>query len=341
MLTFLMIIGLLSCNSIEKEDFSFEVQSTSMTGSMRGLDVLNESCVWISGSGGEYCFTTDAGASWTKSVVPGAELLDFRDLHVFSEKSALLMSAGPGEASRVYRTDDAGQSWVLCYQNTDSLAFFDGMDFLNDNEGVIFSDPVDSKLNLMVTKDGGRNWVRQNPESLPELKTGEYAFAASGTSIMYDLDGGLWIATGGSEARIWHANSIDGLWKIFTPPVIQGDPAAGLFSVSLQSDSKRIAVGGHYQKMDIMGSNVVLWDEKSQDWFVPEGGKSLPFMECVRWVSDDAVVAAGPPGVFFSPDSGESWTRIYDDGFHTFDVSQKGRVGWLALNKGIVKRMSW
>ncbi len=336
-----MIFGLVSCSDIEKENFVFESQSTNMSGSMRGLDVLNEHCVWISGSGGEYCFTTDGGANWTKSVVPGAESLDFRDVHVFSEKSALVMSAGPGEASRIYRTDDAGQSWVLCFTNTDSLAFFDGMDFLNDNEGIIFSDPIDAKINLMVTKDGGRSWARLNPTVLPDLKVGEYAFAASGTSAMYDKLGGIWIATGGSVARIWHANSIDGPWEISSVPVIQGDPAAGLFSVAPQSDTRVIAVGGHYQKMDIMGSNVVIWDENNQEWLVPEGGKSLPFMECVRWISSKAVVAAGPPGVFFSPDQGENWSRISDDGFHTFDVSRKGRVGWLALNKGVVKRMSW
>ncbi len=337
----IVLIILSSCNTIEKEDFKFEDQSTQMTGSMRGLDVVDENCVWISGSGGEYCFTVDAGENWTKSVVPGAESLDFRDVHAFSGESALLMSAGPGEASRVYRTDDGGGNWTLCYQNTDSLAFFDGMDFLNKNDGLIFSDPVDSKLNLMVTSDGGRNWERLNPATLPELMKGEYAFAASGTSLMYDWEGGIWIATGGSKARIWHAHSINGPWEITSSQVIQGDPAAGLFSIAPMSDEKRIAVGGHYQKMNLTGANITIWDENKLTWFIPEGSKSVPFMECVRWISDKAVVAAGPPGVYFSPDGGLEWSRISEDGFHTFDVSMKGRVGWLSLNNGAVKKMSW
>ncbi len=308
---------------------------------MRGMDVLNENCVWISGSGGEYCFTTDAGQTWTKSVVPGADQLDFRDVQVFSEKSALLMSAGPGRTSRIYRTDNAGESWTLCFENQDSKGFFDGMDFLNDNEGVIFSDAVDTKLNLLVTKDGGRNWERLDPATLPELKSGEYAFAASGTSINYDKYGGLWIATGGSSARIWHLDSPDGSWEIATTPILQGDPAAGLFSIAPRSDDKLIAVGGHYIKMDTTGSNIVLWDNQGLGWYVPEGGMDLPFMECVRWISSDAVVAAGPPGVFFSPDAGHEWSRISEEGFHTFDVSEKGRVGWLALDRGKVVKMTW
>ena len=312
-----------------------------MSGSIRGLDVFSESCAWISGSGGEYCYTNDAGESWTQGVVKGAESLDFRDVRAFGEKSALLMSAGPGQASRIYKTTDGGDSWKMCYQNEDPAGFFDGMDFLNDKEGVIFSDPVDNKLNLLFTKDGGETWNRLNPATLPEIKEGEYAFAASGTSIMYDWEGGIWIATGGSVARIWHGFSIDGPWEISTPPAIHGDAAAGLFSIAPRSDIKRIAVGGNYQKTDETGSNVVLWDEEGLGWFVPEGGKSLPFMECVRWLSSKAVVAVGPPGVFFSPDEGHSWDNISDLGFHTFDVSEKGRIGWLGYNNGKVTKMSW
>lgn len=312
-----------------------------MTGSIRGLDVLSESCVWISGSGGEYCFTTDKGQTWTMGTVPGAEALDFRDVHAFSEESALLMSAGPGNASRIYRTDDAGESWALTHQNEEADGFFDGMDFLNDEEGILFSDPIDSKLNLLTTEDGGRNWSRLSPATLPELKKGEYAFAASGTSIMYDWEGGIWIVTGGSTARIWHGFSLDGPWEITTPPTIHGDAAAGLFSIAPRSVIKRIAVGGHYIDTEKSGSNIVLWDEESLGWYVPEGGKMLPFMECVRWISSKAVMAAGPPGVYLSTDIGQTWEQVSDLGFHTFDVSEKGRTGWLASNHGKVMKMTW
>lgn len=338
-LLFILIFS--SCQTIEKEDFQFAEQKTGMTGSMRGLDVVDEDCAWISGSGGEYCFTVDGGESWTKGVVPGADSLDFRDVHAFSETSALLMSAGPGESSRIYRTDDGGSNWKLCFTNSDPKGFFDGMDFLNENEGIMFSDPVDAKLYLLFTIDGGHSWERLDPSTLPEMREGEYAFAASGTGIRYDDDGGIWIATGGSVARIWHGYSIEGPWEITSPPVISGDPAAGLFSIAPQSKLKKIVVGGHYVKMNTTGANVAVWDGENLGWYIPEGGKLLPFMECVRWISPDAAVAAGPPGVYFSADSGNDWVKISDQGFHTFDVSQKGRVGWLALNRGIVMKMSW
>lgn len=336
-----LALALTACTTIQKDNFIFEEQTTGMTGTMRGLDVLDENCAWISGSGGEYAFTTDGGMTWTKGTVPGADTLDFRDVHAFSGNTALLMSAGPGTASKIYRTDDAGQSWELCFTNPEPLGFFDGMDFLNDMEGVIFSDPVDSKLNLLTTSDGGKNWSRLNPATLPEIKKGEYAFAASGTNIVFDREGGLWIVTGGEVSRIWHAFSIDGPWEISSPPAAYGDPAEGLFSIAPKSKIRRIAVGGHYIDTERSGKNVVIWDEKNLGWYTPEGGKSLPFMECVRWISDKALVAAGPPGIFFSPDGGQSWEEIFESGFHTIDVCEKGRIGWLASNHGKVVKMTW
>ena len=328
--TLLTLLLLASCANIEVDDFSFEIQDTKMTSSIRGLDVLNKSCVWISGAEGQYCFTTDEGSTWTKGTVPGASSLDFRDVEAFSEQSALLMSAGPGENSRIYRTDNGGNSWELCYQNKDSLGFFDAMDFLDDEEGILFSDPVDAKINLLRTSDGGRTWARLDPSVLPEMKTDEYAFAASGTSIMYDWQGGIWVVTGGSTARIWHAFSIEGPWEIFTPPSISGDPAAGLFSIDVLSDLHKAAVGGNYREMNLTGSNVVTWDDESYGWVVPENSGNLPFMECVKWLSANALLATGPPGVYFSNDKGDSWEGIYEGAFHTLDVDVKGNTGWLA-----------
>ncbi len=33
--------------------------------------------------------------------------------------------------------------------------------------------------------------------------------------------------------------------------------------------------------------------------------------------------------------------KISEIGFHTLDVSEKGRVGWLASNHGKVMKMAW
>ena len=55
-------------------------------------------------------------------------------------------------------TNDAGLNWDTVYTNYDSLAFFDGMDFWNDKEGIIYGDPIKGSMLLLQTMDSGNTW---------------------------------------------------------------------------------------------------------------------------------------------------------------------------------------
>ena len=342
MLIAVLALGSNSCNNISSESFAITEHQTGMTGSMRGLDVVDKKIVWISGSGGEFCTTSDAGKSWRYGKVKGAESLDFRDVHGFSAQEAVLMSAGPGDASRIYKTTDGGDSWKLCYTNPDSLGFFDGFDFLNDKLGIMFSDPVDEWLNLLYTEDGGESWSRVDTENLPKVGKGEYAFAASGTSIRFDPTGGIWLATGGEVSRILRTVKLGKEWISWHSPSIQGNSAAGLFSIDPRSSLRVVAVGGNYVEMDMKGKNVVRQVRVGEvSWEIPEGSGEVPFMECVRWISNYDLIACGPPGVWYSKDNGISWESLFDSGFHTMDVSERGRTAWLAGNNGAVSQIIW
>jgi photosystem II stability/assembly factor-like uncharacterized protein len=331
-----------SCNSISTSSFTITEHQTGMTGSMRGVDVVNKKTVWISGSGGEFCTTSDGGENWKKGVVEGAEDLDFRDVHGFSSEVAVLMSAGPGNASRIYKTEDSGESWRLCYTNQEPEGFFDGFDFFDQKTGVMFSDPVDTYLNLLFTEDGGESWKRFQGDELPMIGKGEYAFAASGTSLRYDDGGGIWLVTGGSVSRIWHTVKLGKKWEIWDSPSIQGDAAEGLFSIAPRSSLRVVAVGGNYVKMDLTGANVIRQHRAGQvNWEVPKGSEEVPFMECVRWISNYDLLACGPPGVWYSSDNGINWEPLFENGFHAMDVSESGRTAWLAGNNGSVSQIRW
>lgn len=337
----LAVVTFYSCNEIKPDEIQLLSHQTGMTGSMRGVDVVDGNTVWISGSNGEFCTSSDGGTNWTFGQVPGAESLDFRDVHAFDDKNAVLMSAGPGEMSKVYKTSDGGMNWKLCHTNKEEKGFFDGMDFYKEN-GIIFSDPIDDKLNILVSNDSGDNWTRFNDESVPKIAKGEYAFAASGTSIQYDPNGGIWIVTGGSVARIWFTSKLGKNWTIWDTPVIQGDPAAGLFSIAPRTATRVISVGGNYQKMQITGSNVLKQVRVGKvSWDLPEGAADVPFMECVKWANNSTLISCGPPGVWLSTDFGSSWIEVSSDGFHAMDISEKGNVAWLAGSNGVVSQILW
>ena len=307
-----------------------------MTGTIRGLDVVSEKVIWISGTGGEFSVTRDGGATWFHQVVPGTAKLDFRDVHGFSADVALLMSAGPGSASRIYRTTDGGKFWTLTYENPDTLAFFDGMDFFDDQNGLVISDPVDPKPYLLATYNAGISWKRMVPTSVPDLVAGEYAFAASGTSIDALPNGECWLATGGSVARAFSSEDRGQSWSVAHLPVLQGDAASGAFSIARGPGRKVAVCGGHYQETTKTGSSIALSYDNGKIWILPSGSDSVPFMECIRWISQKILISCGPPGIWRSKDSGKNWKEASKQGFHAMDIAPGSRTVWLAGNRGKV-----
>jgi photosystem II stability/assembly factor-like uncharacterized protein len=162
------------------------------TENLRGVSAVSQQVAWASGTHGTYLRTTD-GRTWIPAQVPGAESLDFRAVVAFSADEAFLMSAGPGDQSRIYHTADAGRHWQLQFTNTNPKAFFDSMAFWDPTRGVILGDPIPDetsneketgqlKFQLLITDDG-KTWTQIPPSQLPLAIEGEAAFAASNTCL--------------------------------------------------------------------------------------------------------------------------------------------------------------
>src|SRR5262249_55869091 len=139
-------------------------QPSHTTENLRGIGVLPGGVAWASGTHGTYLRTTDAGLTWQPAQVPGAEALDFRDVEAFSSDLVYLLSAGPGDQSRIYKTTNAGKSWTLQFTNNNPKGFFDCMAFWDSDHGIAVGDPVPdstgkAKFELIATDDGGKNWT--------------------------------------------------------------------------------------------------------------------------------------------------------------------------------------
>src|SRR5580698_9786975 len=163
------------------------IQISHTTESLRGVSAVSQNVAWASGTHGTYLRTTNAGATWIPAQVPDAANLDFRAVVAFSADEAFLMSAGPGDQSRIYHTTDAGQHWQLQFTNTNPKGFFDSMAFWDSKHGSALGDPVpdDSgklKFELLTTNDR-QTWHPIPPSQLPPAVEGEGAFAASNSCI--------------------------------------------------------------------------------------------------------------------------------------------------------------
>ncbi len=165
------------------------------TESLRGVSAVSKNIAWASGTHGTYLRTTDAGRTWLPAQVPDAATLDFRAVVAFSATEAFLMSAGPGDQSRIYHTSDAGRHWQLQFTNTNPKGFFDSMVFWDPTHGIVLGDPIPDqssdesgketaqlKFELLITTDG-ETWTHLPPAQLPPAIEGEGAFAASNTCL--------------------------------------------------------------------------------------------------------------------------------------------------------------
>lgn len=124
------------------------MQSSGTTAGLRGIHAVGGGVAWASGTDGTVLRTEDSGYMWQRCAMPpGAEKLDFRGIWAWDADTAMVMSSGPGDLSRIYKTTDGCSHWRLLYTNPDKDGFWDAMVFWNspvlgDEEGVLLGDPV-------------------------------------------------------------------------------------------------------------------------------------------------------------------------------------------------------
>src|ERR1043166_785526 len=245
------------------------------TESLRGASAVSRQIAWASGTHGTYLRTTDAGRTWIPAQVPDAAALDFRAVVAFSADEAFLMSAGPGDQSRIYHTSDAGQHWQLQFTNTNPKGFFDSMVFWDPKHGVVLGDPIADetgklKFELLETEDG-KTWSQIPSAQLPEANTGEGAFAASNTCLAIVPNAGpsdqnLWFATGGAAARVFHSPDRGKTWQVFDPPIPHGPDSAGIFSIAFRDPLHGVIAGGNYKRPKDDGPDLAFTEDGGKTW---------------------------------------------------------------------------
>jgi photosystem II stability/assembly factor-like uncharacterized protein len=296
------------------------------TASLRGLSAVDANIAWASGTGGTILKTTDGGKSWTSHNIAGD--LDFRDVQAFDAKVAVVMSAGPGAKSRIYRTEDGGQQWTLVHQNQQEKGFFDSVAFWDRRRGILVGDPVDGRFTILTTINGGVTWRPIAPAGMPPANPDEGAFAASGTSIAVQRNGLAWFATGGERGgRVFRSKDWGTTWEAVQTPIRHDSASAGIFSLFFRDPDNGFAVGGDYKKPAEATGTMVITNDGGASWKATPG---LSGYRSAIAVSQTKMVATGPDGSDISEDGGKTWTSIPGPGFHslskTFASGAGGRL---------------
>lgn len=306
------------------------------TAELRGLSAARDA-VWASGTHGSVIRSTDGGRTWSVDTVWGASRLDFRSMHAFDARTAVVASAGPAELgqARIFRTTDGGRRWRVVYATTEKGVFLDAIAFHSPRHGLALSDPVDSRFRVLMTNDGGRTWKRAKNE--PSALPGEAAFAASGSSVAV-ADGMTWIGTGGGHARVicTGERGNPGSWAAADAPVHAAGAAAGIFSLATLDGNRLVAAGGDYTKPRLAAVSIALSDDSGRTWRAAAAPPAA-YLSGVAFAGDPrTLVAVGLAGTFVSRDGGDHWTQtdtiplnsVRFHGKRGYAVGPRGRVAF-------------
>ncbi|HET6324738.1 MAG TPA: hypothetical protein VFG04_08565 [Planctomycetaceae bacterium] len=297
-------------------------QTINSHANFRGLSVVSAHVAWVSGTKGTYGRTTDGGMNWAVGTVPGAAKLDFRDVEAFGETTAYLLSAGPGEESRIYKTIDGGRTWILQFKNAERDAFFDAMAFWDETHGIALSDPLKGHFPLIVTQDGGAHWKPLAAIDLPPALPNEGCFAASGTCLVTHGKQDVWFCTGGAKtARVFHSSDRGQHWTVSNTPIVAGTASAGIFSIAFRDRNHGLIVGGDYRKPNESSANAATTADGGQTWTLIN--KPFGYRSGVAWAKD-RWIAVGTSGSDVSRDDGVTWQPLDRQNYNSVAFSPAG-----------------
>jgi hypothetical protein len=326
----------------------WDMETSHTTASLRGVQSVGGGVAWASGTNGTVLHTVDGGSVWQLCAIPsGAEKLDFRGIQAFGANTAIVMSSGTGDLSRIYKTTDGCQTWKLLFTNPDKEGFWDAIQFADANHfpadkgfGMLVGDPVDGKFTTFVTFDNGESWKRQSIQGLSS-EQGEGLFAASNSSLMLHGKRERAFVTGGPTHARLITQSVYGSsngsklldngeskllreakpfhfsgpmeWTVNNIPLAIGS-SAGAFSIAMKSAYTApkqidvVIVGGDYKLPD---SSTGTAASSSDGILSPAQTPPHGFRSAVAYDAQQKLwITVGPNGTDISRDDGKDWAPL-------------------------------
>jgi photosystem II stability/assembly factor-like uncharacterized protein len=350
------LIGLLlmTCGVAQAQ---WQMQDSHTTADLRGIHNVGGGVAWASGANGTVLRTEDGGQLWqTCAVPPGAEHLDFRGIQAFDAKTAIVMSSGKGDLSRLYKTTDACRSWKLDSSNEEPSGFWDAVVFQHGNygfaigdshTGVLIGDPVRDRFQTEVMLLGNGWYIDDFGCTAPD---GQSAFAASNSSAFVFGSRRYVLGTGGTAGAnvyvspLLHSGASSDSCQRVQVPMRGGTESSGIFSVFFRDLKHGMVVGGDYTKPEDAERTAAWTSNTGSEWHAAQSNPR-GYRSSVAY--DDAIktwITVGPNGTDISIDDGKNWRAIHPDTALSeapdadrnwnalslpFVVGPKGRIGKL------------
>jgi len=298
--------------------------------SFRGLSAVDDSTVWVSGTGGTIGRSINGGQTWKWMTIKGFEKTDFRDIEAFDSMRAVIM--GIDAPAYILRTEDGGENWKVVYENKQKGMFLDAMEFWNEDAGIVIGDPINNKFFIKRTFDGGASWQGVSDKDIPIADSGEACFASSGTNVRALNLKEAAIISGGISSHLF----IRG--KKIPLPIIQGKETTGANSIAVKDSKNFIIVGGDFTTKDSSTKNCFITTDQGKSFTAP----TIPphgYRSCVEWLGKKKWICCGLNGVDYSTDNGKTWTWISKEGFNVCRKAKKGKAVFFAGGGGRIGKL--
>ncbi len=298
--------------------------------SLRGLSVVSDKVVWVSGSAGSVGRSVDGGETFTWTTVKGFEKIDFRDIEAFDKNTAIIM--GIADPAYILKTNDGGVNWKVVFTDTTKGMFLDAMEFWNEQSGIVIGDPMGDKIFIARTFDGGETWRGIPVANNPTADKGEAFFASSGTNVRKLNKQEAVFVSGGLRARLFIRDT-----KIELP-ILQGKESTGANSIAVKNKKCLIVVGGDFTAKDDTIKNCVI---------TMDGGKTFAepivsphgYRSCVEYLAKKNWISCGLNGVDYSTDEGQNWAWISKESFHAVRKAKKGKAVYFSGGGGRIGKL--
>lgn len=314
----LAVLGLVACN--EKNPYeNTTVKLTELKTfalpkvSVRAITLLSDNNVAFAGSDATFGFINTQNYTIASSNMKNLGVIsDFRSVAATTQHVFMLSIGNP---ALLYKAEQSGMTEV--YREAHPSVFYDAICFINDKEGLAIGDPIEGRMSILTTHNGGAEWQKLTWSQAPKLAEGEAVFAASNSALTH-CQNKIWVVTGGAKSRVFCSENKGYKWQeLATLPLAQGSPTQGAFSVAFYNDKQGIVVGGDYQQPSQVQGTAALTTDGGKTWEVIPPKNAIGYASSVKYLPNSkgyALIAISPNGIYFSNNTGEQWQRISDDG---------------------------
>jgi photosystem II stability/assembly factor-like uncharacterized protein len=325
------IIILLCFLFYETDAQTIKLLNTNVQSSFRGLSVVDDHVIWVSGSGGTIGRSVDGGEHWRFITIPGFEKTEFRDIEGFDALTAVAM--GIGHPAYILRTIDGGEHWDVVFKDTTTGMFLDAMEFWNQESGIVLGDPVDGRFFIGRTFDGGKTWRGIPTENRPKADSGEACFASSGTNVVKLNKAEAIFISGGFSTHLYIRD------ERIPIPLIYGKESTGANGIAVKNEKTFLVVGGDFNDPKNPVGNMVLTRNSGKTWEFPPNDSTSGYRSGACYIQKKKWLACGLNGVDMSVDDGKKFRNISSTGFHVCKKAKKGNAVFLAGGKGRIAKL--